>query len=285
MHIISLIDNQCLPGRSDLKPEHGLSIWIENGDSAFIFDTGETGAVAENARLLGIDLSNACMAVISHHHSDHAGGLATFLEANQSAMVYLRQSYYRDFSLRSYLFGHQPVGIDQSLLSRYPGRLVFLEDSTEVLPGVFVLTEISSRYPRPKGNRFLFAQAGKHPVVDPFDHELLLVVRKAGGLVVFSGCSHSGVLNMVETVVQRFPGEPILALIGGFHFIGVSWIPFSGESPKNIRQIGETLADLPNPKSIYRSLHRKKGLPHTERSHGREAGKLSSGDNHRDMKK
>jgi 7,8-dihydropterin-6-yl-methyl-4-(beta-D-ribofuranosyl)aminobenzene 5'-phosphate synthase len=245
MRITSLIDNQCSPGRSDLKPEHGFSIWIENGERALLFDTGETGLLAENARFLRINLDLASLAVISHHHSDHAGGLSTFLEANQHAPVYLRQSQYRDFSLRPWLFGYQPVGIDQSILTRYPGRLIFLEKFTEISPGVFVLTEISSRYPRPKGNRFLFAQAGIHPVVDPFDHELLLVVRQAYGLVVFSGCSHSGVLNMVETVVQRFPGEPILALIGGFHFIGVPWIPFSGESPKSIRKIGQTLLTYP----------------------------------------
>jgi 7,8-dihydropterin-6-yl-methyl-4-(beta-D-ribofuranosyl)aminobenzene 5'-phosphate synthase len=56
---------------------------------------------------------------------------------------------------------------------------------------------------------------------DPFDHEALLVVEGDTGLVVFSGCSHNGILNMVHAAARRFPGVAIAAVFGGFHLIGV----------------------------------------------------------------
>lgn len=44
--------------------------------------------------------------------------------------------------------------------------------------------------------------------------------RKADGLVIIGGCFHCGVQNMLETVKQNWCGIPVLAIVGGFHFMG-----------------------------------------------------------------
>jgi 7,8-dihydropterin-6-yl-methyl-4-(beta-D-ribofuranosyl)aminobenzene 5'-phosphate synthase len=78
---------------------------------------------------------------------------------------------------------------------------------------------------------------------DPFDHELVMVIRDQGGLVVFTGCSHNGVLNMVAAARERFPGEPVRAVLGGFHLIGIPILPTMAASRAEVEAIGRQLLD------------------------------------------
>ena len=112
MRITTLIENDGIEGRDDLTAEFGLSLHVDTGESRVLFDTGSTGAFADNAKALGIDLGAVDVAVLSHQHFDHGGGLGRFFEINRKAKVYLRQSdvanrYFKDLTEES-----RPVGID-----------------------------------------------------------------------------------------------------------------------------------------------------------------------------
>ena len=88
MRICCLMDNRA---REGFAAEHGLSLWIEAAGKKLLFDAGESGAFAENAQRLGIELAQADAAVLSHGHYDHAGGMERFLELNAGARLYLRR--------------------------------------------------------------------------------------------------------------------------------------------------------------------------------------------------
>ena len=86
LKITTLIENQ--PGQDGrLAFEHGLSLFIEFAGKRLLFDTGQTGAFADNAEKLSIDLSQLDAVILSHGHYDHSGGLARLLPLD----VYKRQ--------------------------------------------------------------------------------------------------------------------------------------------------------------------------------------------------
>ena len=76
MKVTVLAENSAC--REDLTPQHGLSLYIETNGKKILFDMGQDDTFAQNAKTLGIDLSQADLAIISHGHYDHVGGLDTF---------------------------------------------------------------------------------------------------------------------------------------------------------------------------------------------------------------
>jgi 7,8-dihydropterin-6-yl-methyl-4-(beta-D-ribofuranosyl)aminobenzene 5'-phosphate synthase len=245
MRITALIENTRPDDRAELTAEFGLSLFVERDGQRILFDTGASGAFSENAEKLGIDLQGVDAVVISHHHFDHGGGLARFLEANRRAKVYLRKSAEESFYFKAPLLGERYVGLDRELLQEQAGRLEFIEGFTEVLPGTYILTAIDTQYAQPKGNRRLFVKKGDACEPDNFGHELMMVTREEDGLVVFSGCSHHGIQNMLSTATRQFPNQPIKAVIGGFHLIGLPVFNTMAGSKKDIRQLGGELLKYP----------------------------------------
>ena len=75
--------------REDLVCEHGLSLYIEANGQRILFDAGQTGAFADNAEKMGVDLTKIDLCILSHGHYDHGGGLKRFLEINDHAKVYI----------------------------------------------------------------------------------------------------------------------------------------------------------------------------------------------------
>ena len=78
MKLTVLTENSVL--RSDLKPEHGMSILVQADGINFLFDTGYFGAIRENAQKLGIDLTNIDAVAFSHNHVDHTGGFLSICD-------------------------------------------------------------------------------------------------------------------------------------------------------------------------------------------------------------
>lgn len=245
MRVVALIENTRLEGREDLVAEHGLSLYIECGDKHILFDTGATEAFDQNAEKLGVNLQEVDVLVVSHHHYDHGGGLARFLEANHKAKIYLRKSAEEDYYFRALGIISKYVGLDQELLQEQADRLEFIDSFTEILPGVYILTEIAHQYALPKGNRRLFVKKGNTHSLDSFEHELIMVVREGDELVVFTGCAHNGILNMIAAVTRQFRDVVIKAVFGGFHLIGLPILNTMAGSKGEVRSIGEELLKYP----------------------------------------
>jgi 7,8-dihydropterin-6-yl-methyl-4-(beta-D-ribofuranosyl)aminobenzene 5'-phosphate synthase len=243
MRITTLVENTCPEDAAGLSPEFGLSLHVEVNGFRVLFDMGSTDVFLRNAEALDLDIAAVDAAVISHQHFDHGGGLAAFFEVNDHAPVYLRDSPFEDFWFRAFGFLRRPIGLDRQLLERHSDRLVPVSGVREIAPGVHLLTEIGSNHPLPRGNRRLYVKRGGRLERDGFEHELMMVVREGDEMVVLSGCSHHGVLNMLDSAAAAFPDAPITALAGGFHLIGLPLYDSMAASRREVEAIGRAISD------------------------------------------
>lgn len=204
MKIYALMENT--PYEPEFAAEHGLSLYIETDRHKILFDTGASGAFADNAKLLGVDLSQVELAVLSHDHYDHGGGIARFLEVNDHAPMYLSK----------YAFGERYdalgmyIGLDHKLAEC--GRLRFVEDYLELDDqlSLWSCNDRQGAYPLDSAGLLEERDGVRKP--DVFCHEQYLMIRENGKKVLISGCSHKGILNIMDWL------EPDV-LIGGFHFM------------------------------------------------------------------
>jgi 7,8-dihydropterin-6-yl-methyl-4-(beta-D-ribofuranosyl)aminobenzene 5'-phosphate synthase len=199
---------------------------------------GSSDAFASNAAKLDVDVSETALAAVSHQHFDHGGGLEHFLETNQRAPVYLRKSPISNRWFKALVVLKRPIGLDPEVFERFADRIEFVDEMLAIAPGIHLLTDIGSAHQRPRGNAHLFAEKDGALVPDRFDHELLMVIREDDGMVVFSGCSHHGILNMIDAVTAQFPGVPIKAVFGGFHLIGLPFYNSMAARRSEVRVIG-----------------------------------------------
>lgn len=238
MRITVLVDHETdLPG---VLTEWGASVFIECEGGPILFDTGTSGQFADNARTLGRSIADVRHAVLSHGHIDHGGGLDRFCAENAAAPIWSCVGANAEAFLRLGPL-KKPVGLDAGALQRHADRLRTVETDTEIVPGVYLLTRLAGPHPTPSGNRLLWRRAGGGIVRDDFSHELMVAIEDADGLVLFSGCSHSGILNMVDAARERFAGRTIKALVGGFHFVGLPVLNLFGDGDEAVRAVAEGL--------------------------------------------
>jgi 7,8-dihydropterin-6-yl-methyl-4-(beta-D-ribofuranosyl)aminobenzene 5'-phosphate synthase len=241
MRVTTLVENDRPETRTDLTEAFGLSLYVETGDARVLFDTGPSPVLVENAEVLGVELAMVQSVVLSHQHYDHGGGLEAFFEVNDSATVFLRDCPVHERTAKVLGVIKRSVGIDAELVERHRDRFQFVSGRREIAPGFHLLTEIGNEHDRPRGNRILYTESDGGLIHDPFDHELVMAVEEHDGLVVFTGCSHSGILNMVDAAIAAFPGVPVKAVFGGFHLIGLPFYDSMSASRPEVRAIGDQL--------------------------------------------
>lgn len=248
--------------------ELGLSLLIETHGVKILLDTGGSGSFIANSKSLGIDLQDVEVVIISHAHADHGGGLYDLLQMNTTASVYMHKEaagpYYgsigarlpkavnffvHPFVSRSMRFTKY-IGLDQEVLRKYKHRIWFVSKPIEIREEIFLLADIKKKHPLPEGNKFLLAYKNGKLQLDDFHHEIILAVKENDGIVVFTGCCHSGVLNIIEAVKAYFHNLPLKAVIGGFHLKLQPGKDNMAGRKENVEFIAHRISDEPI-KKIY----------------------------------
>ena len=202
-----LLENTSRDGR--LVCEHGLSLYIEASNRKILFDMGQSDAFAKNAEALGIDLSEVDVAILSHGHYDHAGGIKTFLEINKKALIYMNK---RAFGRHLNADGRY-IGIAPELAKS--DRIVYVDDFLEIDCELGLYSCNGNEKIHPTESRGLEIEENGVRRPDDFLHEQYLIIQEGDKRILVSGCSHKGILNIVEWFKPD-------ALIGGFHFSRIS---------------------------------------------------------------
>ncbi len=224
---------------------HGICLYAEIAGKKYLLDAGSGDIIIRNAAALGIDLADIDRVFVSHGHSDHGGGLLPFLEINNNALVYLSPQAIQDkhYAKVARLIT-KDISLDSALPQKYPDRFVMINEFTEVQENIFVIPRVKKIFPLPSTNANLYKQTGGTGALlkDDFEHEQLLVIRADDGLIVYSGCCHSGVLNVINTVREAFPHEPIKGVIGGFHLLNPVLMKM-GEHNNKVIALGEKMRE------------------------------------------
>jgi len=231
MIIKTLADNHSFS--KDFRCEHGLSLYIETSKHNILFDTGASDLFIENALKMDVDLSKVDVAVISHGHYDHGGGIKAFLEKNRIAPIYIEKSAFGDFFSRKTGGGKKYIGLEKSLL---PNDRFALTDKRLVIDEELELfSEVKGDSMKPSGNIDLFMQREDLMVEDDFSHEQSLIIREKDHTVLIAGCAHRGIINILEhykSIYNSFPSH----VIGGFHLYNRAADTY--EDPDKVEKIG-----------------------------------------------
>ena len=215
MKILNLIENtEGVPG---CLFEHGLCFYVETEKHRLLMDLGPSASVLENAVRLGVDLKTVDTVILSHGHDDHGGGILPFAKLNPNAKIYLQESAFGEYyAVRDYKPDPDYIGLAPEI--RALPQVVPVRGSLKIDEELFLFSGLKGKRDLPVSNGNLRKKEGGRLVPDDFVHEQCLVITERNRHVLFSGCAHNGILNILDRFEELFGGAPDV-VISGFHMM------------------------------------------------------------------
>ncbi len=231
--------------RGSVLAEHGFSTLVktvaEEGSHELLFDFGLSPvAVPYNIEQLGVDLSRVEAAVLSHGHMDHFGALVPVISSlpTRPLPLYVHPAA---FKKNRYL----KVG---EVRIKFPpaDRAAWQEAGAEIMESagptlldgdtVLFLGEIERVTDFERGMPNAFCEAEDGECRDPIEEDTAVVMNLRGkGLVVLSGCAHSGIVNTVAYARKVTGVDRVHVVMGGFHLTGPAFEPVIAETIAGLR--------------------------------------------------
>jgi 7,8-dihydropterin-6-yl-methyl-4-(beta-D-ribofuranosyl)aminobenzene 5'-phosphate synthase len=226
MECTILADNTSLTDRY-LLSESGFSAFIRDGDVRVLFDTGFSGVFLDNARRMGIEPADATHVVFSHGHLDHTWGMQALLPelGNETTEgdghvppvflshpgVYLPRRRPGSSEIGTLYSADTLARFGTVQLSKEPvwltDRLVFLGE----IPRVHAWESFTP-------NAVVTLKDGT-TAPDHLTDDSALAYKSDEGLVIISGCSHSGIANIISYARTVCSETRIRSVMGGLHLM------------------------------------------------------------------
>ena len=231
-----------------LLAEHGFSVLIRINDaeSGILWDAGISKiALTENMRLMGLDSTPISKIALSHGHSDHYGGMTDLisdlklLSESKDWGSEINEDEILDWSKKNRipLIAHPAafrerwwVKDDGVLVGPFtppPGEqwiaagvdLVLSEQPYQLAPGCWTTGYIPrvSFESSGRSDKLRYREGSEILPDDLEDDQAIVFNLRDKGLVVLSGCAHSGIVNTIEYAKEISGVDRVHAVIGGYH--------------------------------------------------------------------
>lgn len=214
----TLLENNLSQNRA-LIAEHGLSFMVETEKVKILFDCSAGSAARKNAEKMHVSLKDVDYVVLSHSHYDHAGGYPDMMDHGVLAPLVTGPQFFEEkYACEGGKYAYLGCGFGEELLSEKGIEHRICEGLETLNKGCYVVGGFKRFYEFEKAPSRFVRQTKEGMVTDAFPDEVCLVLESKKGLVMIVGCSHPGILNMIESVRERF-GQPVYAVFGGSHLV------------------------------------------------------------------
>jgi len=202
--------------------EHGFSALIETEQKNYLFDTGSGHSVVKNSLELNKDLRTIRKIFLSHGHYDHTGGLPEILKLRGKVDVHAHPHVFLDRFHVIKENGKETkrfVGLPfkKSYLESLGANFILNKDFIEIEKGIFLTGEVPRKTSFEKPDPGLFSDIDGKTDQDTFLDDQSLILDTGKGLILILGCAHSGMINIINHVIDKTGKENFYAILGGTH--------------------------------------------------------------------
>jgi 7,8-dihydropterin-6-yl-methyl-4-(beta-D-ribofuranosyl)aminobenzene 5'-phosphate synthase len=235
-----------------LMAEHGfcaaIKLEVDGTEHRVLFDSGlDPFAASNNAEVLGLELSSCELVISSHGHIDHAGGFINI----RKKMNEKKQEQKIPLVLHEDAFRNRLVKFPDGRMINLPAPnradlteagYDLVEKQSESLwieDSILVTGEIPRTNDFEKGFPIHYSEIDGQMENDPLikDDQALILNIKDKGLVVISGCSHAGIINIIKYAKELSGEDRIYAVIGGMHLTGGMFEPIIPRTIDELEQL------------------------------------------------
>lgn len=214
----TLLENNLSQNKA-LIAEHGLSFMVETEKVKILFDCSAGSAARKNAEKMHVSLADVDYVVLSHSHYDHAGGYPDMAVHGVLAPLITGPKFFEEkYAGEGGKYAYLGCGFGEELLTEKGIERRVCEGCETLAEGCYVVGGFKRFYDFEKVPSRFVRQTREGMAADEFPDEVCLVLESEKGLVMVVGCSHPGILNMIESVRERF-GKPVYAVFGGSHLV------------------------------------------------------------------
>jgi 7,8-dihydropterin-6-yl-methyl-4-(beta-D-ribofuranosyl)aminobenzene 5'-phosphate synthase len=226
VNVTVLMENNKNSSKPKLEAKHGLSFLVTAtiGDNkvTVLMDTGPSpDALMNNVDTLGVDLQNVDVVVLSHGHYDHTGGLIAALKRIKNRVPVIGHPLLFDPKLKV-MPSLKLIGAPFKLsdVESAGGVPVLATNPVKIAEAITTTGEVPRTTTFEKVKGFWTVQNTNFKDDVMIDDQSLVLDVKNKGLVIVSGCAHSGIINTIKYAQKITQNKKVYAVLGGFHLMG-----------------------------------------------------------------